>query len=689
MKHSQTIICTLISFFLFSHSIAFFGIGSGQDDNREKYKMYSDQRIYYQKHFSFDSAHYFADSMIFLAKSINDPDLLANAIRIKGTVYKKSGNFDSAFYYLHKSLIYSKQNNLFKQLAAAETTIGNIFLLLGESDSAILYQERSMQNYTLAGDSLGIAFASNNLGTVFKVQGNFEKALSNFLLCESIYETLGKKTRMAYVQLNIGNIYLKMDEHDKAIELFQKCYEVSKSNKNFEMIIKALINLGIADNQSGNYEEAKKAYLEAIEIRKLHTDYRSLATLYADLAFVYGNMNSDDLEYDYIVKALALAKKSGSLQVEVQCLNFLGVYYKERGNYTKAEKYFIEAIGISTTHGYLDRQSVLYHNLSDLYEKKGQMSSSLRYFKLYKSISDSILNESKFKIISELHTKYEKKNDETRILQLRNEMANKELEKEDIRLERNTILGTGTTLIIILILSLVIYRIRNRKNKVISEQKIQQLEDEKNLLEAQSVIVGQENERKRIAQELHDGIGVLISTAKIHFGKVLKNTKDSATLDLVKKADKLLKDAGEEVRGISHNMMPGVLSKFGLADAIEDLFDEVADSGKVEVDIDLKVMEERLPENTEVMLFRVVQEMVNNTLKYAEAKHITISAKKQNSYLHLQYTDDGKGFDEKAVLQNKSLGISGIRSRINFLKGKVQLKSSEGKGTVYLISIPV
>jgi signal transduction histidine kinase len=284
--------------------------------------------------------------------------------------------------------------------------------------------------------------------------------------------------------------------------------------------------------------------------------------------------------------------------------------------------------------------------------------------------------------IAELQAKYEKKEDEAKILRLENSNKQKAL-------ERNRILGSSVAVVLLLILTLIFFRYRSRKNRVIAAQRIQQLEDEKKIIEAQSVMVGQERERKRIAQELHDSLGVLLSTAKIHFKKVVSKTTDENIHDLVEKADNLLKDASEEVREISHNIMPGVLSKLGLSEAIEDLLDEVEDAGKVEVNYQVEEIPDRLPENTEIMLFRVVQELVNNTLKHAEATRIDFILQRSGTHIRIEYTDNGKGFNPDTVQEDKSLGLSGIRSRIDFLKGILTIDSQPNGGARFNISIPI
>jgi signal transduction histidine kinase len=151
----------------------------------------------------------------------------------------------------------------------------------------------------------------------------------------------------------------------------------------------------------------------------------------------------------------------------------------------------------------------------------------------------------------------------------------------------------------------------------------------------------------------------------------------------------MLNEASKEVRKVSHNMMPGVLSKFGLKEAIEDLFEKVEEIETIRTEVSLICSNERLPENLEIMIYRIVQEMINNTLKHAEASEIKCSIKRDQEKIIIHFSDNGKGFDAKALPHDRSLGIYGIRSRVDFLSGSVNLKSEKDVGTTYEIVIPL
>ena len=159
---------------------------------------------------------------------------------------------------------------------------------------------------------------------------------------------------------------------------------------------------------------------------------------------------------------------------------------------------------------------------------------------------------------------------------------------------------------------------------------------------------------------------------------------------VIDKATQMLEQATGDVRKISHNMMPGLLTKMGFYEAVEDLFENLNDIEDMEATCEITGEQNRLPENKEIMLYRITQEMVNNTLKHAGAKHVDIKIKIFPEKLMLKYKDDGVGFDKEKVLQSEteSLGLKSIQSRINFLNGEVSIHTKPGEGVEYSIGIP-
>jgi signal transduction histidine kinase len=261
-----------------------------------------------------------------------------------------------------------------------------------------------------------------------------------------------------------------------------------------------------------------------------------------------------------------------------------------------------------------------------------------------------------------------------------------EWEKAQKQKRGNIILFTGIGIIALILFTFLYFRQRAVKDKIIAQQRIRQLEEEKKLLAAKSLVEGQEEERKRIARELHDGLGVLLSTTRMQFSSIGDTSPESRPV--IEKAAKLLEQASSDVRKISHNMMPGLLTKLGLYEAVADLFEKLSETEGISVHADIPEEADRLAENKEIMVYRIIQELVNNTLKHAHARNLKIRIQPLADRLEIYYSDDGKGFNLAEMLESKSIGLTSIQSRTNFLNGQVQFHSKPGEGAEYIFLIP-
>jgi signal transduction histidine kinase len=331
-------------------------------------------------------------------------------------------------------------------------------------------------------------------------------------------------------------------------------------------------------------------------------------------------------------------------------------------------------------YSYKIRVQWAYDSLYRTYKRVGDSKNALQYYILKEKSKEEIHNENNKKLIAILEADSENERDQTLILKLQNK--NLILKNQNI-----TYLSGGSGLALIFLFIFAYSRQRNYKNRIISEQKIVQLEEEKKLLAAKSILEGQEEERKRIARELHDGLGVLLSSAKMHFTSIRNKLPEvNHTLE---KATKLLEEASSDVRRISHNMMPGLLTKYGLYEAVEDLFEQIDEMEDMHAEIKIEGDQSRMKENIEIMLYRILQEMVNNTLKHAEAKNIALDILIYPNKLNIKYSDDGKGFDYINILGSKSMGLSSLQSRIKLLGGEMSCRSSPGQGTSYSFDVVI
>jgi len=222
---------------------------------------------------------------------------------------------------------------------------------------------------------------------------------------------------------------------------------------------------------------------------------------------------------------------------------------------------------------------------------------------------------------------------------------------------------------------------------------MKRVEDSRRLTEKMflnTIIQTEEKERKRFAKDLHDGLGPLLSTVKMSISSLAQMKHDDVSSELVENTELVINEAIKSLKEISDNLSPHILNNFGLVRALNNFSNKVNVAGTIKINLESDLKDERFDNNVEVVLYRVVCELINNTIKHAKAKKIDLSLTKDGEYLSIVYKDDGKGFDVDKVINQPSgtgMGFSNIYSRINSLKGEINIESEQKKGTFVTIKV--
>lgn len=659
----------------------------------EKVNELIEKGEYLTKNENLDSAMYFFDSALLLANDLEAERIQTSINQVKGKQYLAENKLDSAEYYFN---LYRSKVIPLEQIIKVSDTNGKTVVSVNEHHDSVYYIYKSkFDQYVTNDDSLGIASSAYALSLYFKNIIRYDTSFKYGFKSYKIFLKKNDNKSLAKSLIHIGDIYSEYDKPDSAFHYYDSAYVVASEHKIINLATLAILqeakmfeSFGYINKRNGNIEQSNKFFYSAIKL------YNQLLTanffdspivdklqLYNSLSYTYENVDSINKAIIYAEKAASLPNDNVNLQFGIK--GHLANLYFSSGNNEEALKNYLNNYSFAKRQiEHIGLFDFACRDLIKYYESIKDFNSALIYANSRADYYDSLWSAENRSFNKKSFRSYQ----EIEELKYTNQIN--QLKKDQLHFERNVFIATSV-LIVLLLISIVIYlRMRNRKNRIIAEQRIQKLEDEKKLLAAQSVMVGQEKERERIARELHDGIGVLLSTASIHFTSIERKINDE-TADLLKKANKLLQEAHKEVRQISHNMMPGVLTNFGLKEAIHSLFENVEESGEISIGLDLTCGEERLPQNMEIMIYRVIQEMLNNTLKHARATKITFKVNRRKDLIKMEFRDNGVGFDEIELPHGKNLGLSGIRSRVEYLGGKVEMKSGKDKGTFYLITIPV
>lgn len=223
------------------------------------------------------------------------------------------------------------------------------------------------------------------------------------------------------------------------------------------------------------------------------------------------------------------------------------------------------------------------------------------------------------------------------------------------------------------------------QEKELEKQKVSTLLKEQELTAIDAMIEGQEKERQRIADDLHDDLGGLMATLKLHFN-ALKEKPDSEMFD---KTSDLLDQAYSKIRSVAHTKNSGVMANKGLLKALHDMANTISATNKLHVEIVDHGLNNRLENSLELTIFRIIQELITNTIKHANATETMVHITKHDDSLNIMVEDNGNGFDTKSISKSTGMGIHSIEKRIENYGGTVTIESENNKGTTVIIDIPI
>ncbi len=572
-----------------------------------------------------------------------------------------------------QKIVDAKNSSIPHKLAAYDKLVE--FYSIKDFDKTIVLSEKAFLLIKETKNSLIYANLVRNTGVAYYFKGQYEKAASLYYESITLLEKLEEKKQLALALNDLAKLYRKTRELDKALVYYDRAQQLFTDLKDSSGIQMILNESGVVFEYKENFTEAIRRYEESLKIAKALKDETGIS--YA-LSFIAG-VNVIQKNYSSAEKnlqeALLIREKLKDTFAIALTYTDMGVLYSARGDYNNAIQSLIFSNKVAEQLKYPELQSSNYKELSSIATNSGDYQSALNYYKKYAFIQDSLFTIEKTKQVAELNTRYETEKKEQQILLQRSELAKKNL----------TIVAIIILVALGAFLAYSLYRRYQLKQKTaIQAEMLRQQE-----ISTRAVLQAEERERQRIAKDLHDGVGQTMSAAKMNLS-AFENELIFNTPELRLKFERiiaLVDESCKEVRTVSHNMMPNALLKMGLAAAIREFTDKI-DHKMIRIDLHSEGLNERLDTNLETILYRVIQECVNNVLKHAKANQLDISLIKDIDGISATIEDNGKGFDTNDQRNFDGLGLKNIRTRVEYLRGTVEYDSKKGKGTLVAIHIP-
>ena len=509
--------------------------------------------------------------------------------------------------------------------------------------------------------------------------GSFDRAQEYYLKSLELYESLNDQEGIAQVYNELGVFYSKQKDYETSFEYYKRSQQIASLNNLFPELAISLSNQGMTYFKQGRYEEAFPLMTKALDVKQALNDSIGVGYELKRIATYYFAKEQYETGIEYLNKSSAIRQALGHQNGLAINEVTLAEMYQQRKMYSQAIIHFTQTLKLAREIRYADLARYTMDMLHECYSNKGDYFKAYNYQNEARALADSLFNDRKIKTVAELQTKYETAEKEQEIVNQQLELSEKESEIQAKRIQIGGLIGG---LVILILFGFIFYNQYQAKQN----QKLQVAILNEKERGFESVIQATEEERKRISKDLHDGIGQQLSALKMALSNIASNTSDEDQQeDLEMIIDQFSKSA-EEVRQVSHQMMPRTLMDYGLVNAIEDLLQNSFKFSDIKYDFEHRLTDQRFDERIEISLYRVLQELINNIIKHSQASEISVQLIQNKGKLLLFVEDNGKGMKNDA---SNGHGLLNIKSRLDMVKGTVNYEPSPSSGTSATISIPV
>lgn len=553
----------------------------------------------------------------------------------------------------------------------------------GNPDTTFKYAATAIQLATKLNRSDIKARTLNLVGNSWLFKRNFKNAQAAYLDALRIYETANNQLAIGNLYINMGYLFQQQGMVAEAIKQYDKSAAIFKKLNKNEQLAQLYNNYGILYGENNQLAKSEQYFEASTRIRETLSDQAALANSFMNVGGISVLLKKFGKARVYLLKSKALFEKMGNTQGINSCLTNLGDLEDETKNYPQAIAYYKQSIALArTNHNMEDLENSLL-GISKLYPKIGDYKTAYTYNEELLTLKDSVYKKSLTKQIAEMNTKYETEKKESQIGLLSKENI---IQKLSIDKKNSTIFIIIAIFLISLTLGFLYYSSYKSRQKAILQAEVIHQQS----LAAKSIIEAEERERKRIAGDLHDGVGQLFTTVKMNMEILLERflIKQPEADLLAEKTLAMVDESCTEVRSIAHQMMPNALIKAGLVSALRDFINKIP-ADKLKISVETKGLNDRLESSTETVLYRVIQESVNNVIKHADATLLDILLLCDKEEITVSIEDNGKGFDSTDKSKFTGIGLKNMMSRVEYLKGSVDISSAPGKGTLVAIYIPL
>jgi signal transduction histidine kinase len=579
-------------------------------------------------------------------------------------------NFEEAYRKITAGLEASKKIQNKNLIAFGHRYLSDYYTKKKEYQLAVESLKESLSLFVDLKRKDEIYYCHYKLGQLYYNLSEFDTSLESYFTSLKMAERNKNNLQIAHNLENIGGVYLLTPDLETARINFNKALVIYKKLRNEKGVIANLINLGASYQKEGSAKNDTALVIKAIALFKEGLERtknggfeRSEAILLGNTGSAYRHLKNNEESLQYLFKALKLKIEMNDYSSGAHTCNDISETYLALNNLSKAKEFAKKAIEYSKDLN-IHQERFACYLMSKIEYEKGNYKSSHQYLEKYHQIEDSLFSLQKIAKINDLQIKYETEKKNLKIEAQESNIALLALENQN---KNQWMLFGGIGLLSIFVIILLSNSRNTAKKENFQQEKF-----------SQALLLSQEEERTRIARELHDSVGQQLTLIK---RKSQNLEQDEITA--------LTNNALDEVRSISRGLYPALLKELGLTESIEQLVNEYDEQTDLFFSMDIDTINSCFTESTSLNYYRLIQECLTNIVKHAKAKSVTVSIKREGNSIITLISDNGKGFDVNESKKKNSLGLKTIFERIRIMKGNLSIDSTLDLGTSFIFSIPV
>lgn len=578
-------------------------------------------------------------------------------------------------------------------ILSSYTDLGICYINLNKMDSAILTFDKGIPFTRLLKDTVMEARTLANIGNAWLHKKDRATAIDYYLKAARLWETCSNQKYLTLLYSNINALLDEQKEHNRALEFGNKAVALAKKLGDDYSLVNGLVNLSTTYSHLGQHEKEYELLEQALPLAKKNEDLDQIATTYHNMGDYYFEKNDFSSALEKYLESFSYVKQMGNKYHLCEICTVLALAYHKLNQDGKALQYILQAEQLADEVGVRTKLKEIYLTRAEIEQKAGNYKLASEYFSKTLAVSDSLFKTETSEKVAEAEARYQNEKKQQEIVRLEKDKQIQSLSLKQKSTLNYILIGSLAALLTVGFLVYRNFRHRQQlaKQQVdLQQQRIRELEKDKQLVAVDSMLKGQEEERSRLAKDLHDGLGGLLSGVKFS----LSNMKDNLIITpdnmaVFERSLDMIDTSIKELRRVAHNMMPEMLTKFGLDEALKEYCNTINATNLLLVKYQSMGLGTRIEKSAEIIIYRIIQELLNNIMKHAAAKEAVVQVIKEEGRLSIIVEDNGNGFDMALLKDNKGAGLSSIRSRVDYLKGQLDIHSEPGKGTLVNIEFNV